>query len=159
MATALFYLLRLLSSGCSGMLEADFFHETREALDEVSCKVLNDLEWHKVILPLIFHGHEIELLACLLHKREESLEFDVVRLADLECLIEGLDCFTWNEIDITVFKLFDLADLVDKATEPGYKLLFLGFIPAHQVPQGKCALCLQLRHNLVLFMTRLLYLV
>ena len=134
MAAGLFFLLRLLSGRGRVMLEANFFHQTREALDEVSREVLNDLEGHKVVLPLIFHGHEIELLACLLHESEESLEFDVVRLAYLECLIEGLDCLTWNEIDIIVFKLFDLANLVDKATEPGHKLFFLGFIPAHQVP-------------------------
>ena len=72
--------------------KSNVFHHFAKTSDEFSTEFLDNLNWHIVILTFLFEVHQMHLFGRLLQERKECLEFDVVRLSNVENLIEVLDC-------------------------------------------------------------------
>ena len=116
------------------MFKSYFFHQSREPLDEVLRKHLYYFEGYEIILLLVLHRHQIQLLARLLHQREKCLKLDIMRLAYLQHLVQCLNCLTSYEWNITWLEVLDVSILVNETAEPGNELRLLGLIATHRVP-------------------------
>ena len=95
----------------------------------------------------------------MLHESEKSLEFDVMRLADVQYLIEAFDRLRLQEGYVHVrLEVLHCLVLVEKTREPGHEVRLFRVVPAHGVPKLQGALGLKLLIDFVSLMTLLLYL-